>query len=45
MNISIILGGWVSVGLTIFLFSFLYKDNPLFKFAEHLYLGAGMSLR
>jgi len=42
MNISIILGGWVSVGLTIFLFSFLYKDNPLFKFAEHLYLGAGM---
>ncbi|HAH32559.1 MAG TPA: hypothetical protein DCL44_09635 [Elusimicrobia bacterium] len=38
----IILGGWLAAGLTIFLFSFLYKDNPFFKIAEHLYLGAGM---
>ena len=38
----LIIGGWVSAGLTIFLFSFLYKDNPFFKIAEHLYLGAGM---
>jgi len=38
----LIIGGWVSAGLTIFLFSFLYKDNPFFKVAEHLYLGAGM---
>ena len=37
-----IVGGWVAAGLTIFLFSFLYKDNPFFKAAEHLYLGAGM---
>ncbi|MBI5743210.1 MAG: hypothetical protein HY952_01550 [Elusimicrobia bacterium] len=37
-----IFGGWVAAGLTIFLFSFLYKDNPFFKIAEHLYLGAGM---
>ena len=37
-----IIGGWVAAGLTIFLFSFLYKDNPFFKVAEHLYLGAGM---
>jgi len=37
-----IAGGWVATGLTIFLFSFLYKDNPFFKVAEHLYLGAGM---
>jgi len=36
------LGAWVAVGLTIFIFSFLYKDNPFFKIAEHLYLGAGM---
>ena len=35
-------GGWVAAGLTICLFSFLYKDNPFFKVAEHLYLGAGM---
>ena len=32
----------MAAGLTIFLFSFLYKDNPFFKAAEHLYLGAGM---
>ncbi len=35
-------GAWLAAGLTIFLFSFLYKDNPFFKTAEHLYLGAGM---
>ncbi len=35
-------GGWVAAGLTLCLFSFLYKDNPFFKVAEHLYLGAGM---
>ena len=38
----LIAGAWISAGLTIFLFSFLYKDNPFFKVAEHLYLGAGM---
>ena len=37
-----IFGGWVAAGLTLFLFSFLYKDNPFFKATEHLYLGAGM---
>lgn len=42
MDTSLILGGWVAAGLTIFLFSFLYKDNPFFKVTEHLYLGAGM---
>lgn len=41
-SLATILGGWLSAGLTIFLFSFLYKDNPLFKIAEHLYLGVGM---
>jgi len=38
----LIIGGWLAAGLTIFLFSFLYRDNPFFKIAEHLYLGAGM---
>ena len=28
--------------LTLALYSFLYKDNPLFKFAEHFYVGIGM---
>ncbi len=37
-----IAGAWIAAGLTIFLFSFLYKDNPFFKIAEHLYPGAGM---
>ena len=26
-------------GITLSLYSFLYKDNPLFKFAENLYVG------
>jgi hypothetical protein len=29
----------VAAGLTLLLYSFLYKDNPLFKFAEHIYVG------
>ncbi|MBU2530976.1 MAG: hypothetical protein KKD35_08080 [Elusimicrobia bacterium] len=40
--VGMMLAGWVAAGLTIFMFSFLYKDNPFFKIAEHLYLGAGM---
>ena len=39
MPFEVILGGWVAAGLTFFIFSFLYKDNPLFKLAEHLYVG------
>jgi hypothetical protein len=30
----------VSVILTLCIFSFLYKDNPFYKFAEHLFVGA-----
>ena len=30
---------WVAAALTLFVFSFLYKDNPLFCFAEHLLVG------
>ena len=29
----------VAAGLTLALYSFLYKDNPLFKFAEHVFVG------
>jgi len=34
-------GALVTVGafLTLFIFSFLYKDNPYYKFAEHLFVG------
>lgn len=37
-----ILGAWVATGLTLLIFSFLYKDNPLFKLAEHLYVGVSV---
>ncbi len=30
---------WVSGLLTLCVFSFLYKDNPFYKFAEHLFVG------
>lgn len=33
------LGVMVAAGFTLALYSFLYKDNPLFKFAEHVYVG------
>jgi hypothetical protein len=34
-----VIGTWLAAGLTLFIFSFLYKDNPFYKFAEHLYVG------
>jgi len=34
-----ILGIWVAAVLTLGIFSFLYRDNPLYKFAEHLFVG------
>ena len=32
----------MATGLTLLIFSFLYKDTPLFKFAEHLYVGVSI---
>ncbi len=37
--------GWgtlLAAGLTLAIYSFLYKDNPLFKFAEHVFIGVSM---
>jgi hypothetical protein len=31
---------WVAALLTLCVFSFLYRDNPLYRFAEHLFVGA-----
>ncbi len=42
MSFESILGAWVATGLTLFIFSFLYRDNPLFKLAEHLYVGVSV---
>ena len=33
------LGIWVAAFLTLAIYSFLYKDNPFYKFAEHLLVG------
>ena len=35
----LILGAWLSTGLTLAMYSFLYGDNPFFKAAEHFYVG------
>lgn len=35
-------GAWVAVGLTLSLFSFLYRDNPFYKLTEHLYIGVSV---
>ncbi|RLE50998.1 MAG: hypothetical protein DRJ21_01035 [Candidatus Methanomethylicota archaeon] len=41
-DIWIELGIWVAALYTIFIFSFAYRDNPLFKFAEHTFLGVAV---
>jgi hypothetical protein len=30
---------WLAVGCTLLIYSFLYKDNPLFKLGEYMYVG------
>ena len=30
---------WIAALLTLCIFSFLYRDNPFYKFAEHLFVG------
>jgi len=34
-------GVWVAAILTICMYTYLYKDNPAFKFGEHLFVGIG----
>ena len=33
------IGIFIAAGLTLCIYSFLYKDNPFYKFAEHLFVG------
>ncbi|OGX14066.1 MAG: hypothetical protein A3K11_03055 [Nitrospirae bacterium RIFCSPLOWO2_12_FULL_63_8] len=42
MPFEVIFGAWVATGLTLFILTFLYEDNPLFKIAEHLYVGVSV---
>ncbi len=34
-----VFGTWVAALLTLAIFSFLYKDNPVYKMAEHVFIG------
>jgi hypothetical protein len=36
---SMDIGIWVSALLTLAIYSFLYKDNPVYKIAEHIFVG------
>ncbi|GAB4313354.1 MAG: hypothetical protein Kow0059_04560 [Candidatus Sumerlaeia bacterium] len=38
-NVSTDIGVWIAAGLTLAIYSFLYKDNPFYKLAEHIYVG------
>ena len=40
---EMIIGTWIAVALTLFIFSFLYRENPLFRIAEHLFIGVTLS--
>ena len=39
MALSPNIGVWIAALLTLGIFSFLYKDNPVYKFCEHLFVG------
>jgi len=39
MNGAEIFGGWIAAFLTLAIFSYLYKDNPFYKIAEHIFVG------
>jgi hypothetical protein len=38
MSLALV-GTWIAAFLTLSIFSFLYKDNPFYKLAEHIYVG------
>ncbi len=42
MSAEVVIGAWVAVGLSLCMYSFLYKDNPFFKFGEHVFVGASV---
>lgn len=39
MNLSHDIWVWIAALLTIAIFSFLYRENPIYRFAEHLFVG------
>lgn len=39
-----LVGAWLSIFLTLAILSFLYADNPIYKLAEHLFLGVSIGI-
>ena len=39
MHLSSDIGVWIAAFLTLGIFSFLYRDNPIYKLCEHLFVG------
>ncbi|MCA9677142.1 MAG: hypothetical protein KC464_19100, partial [Myxococcales bacterium] len=37
-----VVGAWLGIFLTFAILSFLYKDNPFYKLAEHLFVGVSL---
>lgn len=44
MNTMDVLGAWLAIFLTICILSFLYEDNPVYKLAEHIFLGVSIAI-
>jgi hypothetical protein len=42
MSSAVMIGAWVAVGFSLCMYSFLYKDNPFFKFGEHVFVGVSV---
>lgn len=42
MNPETVVGAWVATGLSLCMYSFLYKDNPYFKLGEHIFVGVSL---
>ena len=42
MSTPEIIGTWIAAFLTLCIFSFLYRDNPFFRFAEALFAGVSL---
>lgn len=39
-----ILGAWLAIFLTVCILSFLYEDNPIYKLAEHIFMGVAIAI-
>jgi hypothetical protein len=42
MTVMTLLGIWIAAALTLMIFSFLYKDNPVYRLGEHIFLGVSV---